>query len=117
MTNKDIPNLGGKRFRLLANSENGTAGVDTVLSFTADDDVIVGHCEGGTILIGHVLARRSGEGELEMLYQGATTTGQLRAGAAVATFSPSSSGMTMTLAWRWLSGDSAAGTSIWELVG
>lgn len=111
------PKLVGKRFRLLENSTSGAAGIDTVLSFTSDDDVIVGHYGGGSILVGHVLARRSGECELEMLYQGATTSGQIRAGAAAATFrADDKGGMTMTLEWRWLSGDGSSGTSVWELI-
>jgi putative acetyltransferase len=109
--------LAGKRFRLLENSSSGAAGGDTVLSFTSDDDVIAGHYQGGSILVGHVLARRTGERELEMLYQGATTTGQIRSGMAAASFAEDDRGaVTMTLQWRWTSGDSVSGTSRWELV-
>lgn len=109
--------LAGRRFRLVENSTSGVAGANTVLSFTSDDDLIVGHYEGGGILVGHVLARRSGGGELEMLYQGATRSGQLRAGAAAATFcSDDKGGTMMTLAWRWLDGDRSSGTSVWELI-
>ncbi len=112
-----IPGLAGKRFQLVENSTSGVAGTNTVLSFTSDDDVIVGHYEGGSVLVGHVLARRTGECELEMLYQGATTAGQIRSGMATVSFADNDgSGMTMTLLWRWTSGDSSSGTSVWKLI-
>jgi ribosomal protein S18 acetylase RimI-like enzyme len=112
-----ITGLAGKRFRLVENSTSGVASTNTVLSFTSDDDVIVGHYEGGSVLVGHVLARRIGNYELEMLYQGATTTGQIRSGMATASLAENGGdGMTMTLQWRWTSGDSTSGTSFWTLV-
>ncbi len=87
------------------------------MRFTADDPVIVGNYSGGTVVAGHVLAKRLDESEIEMLYQGATTDGQVQAGKARAQFRPNSDGrMSMYLEWQWLTGDRSFGQSEWVLV-
>ena len=72
-------NLAGVTFRAVANSENGSLNTQTEMRFTRDDGIVVASYDGGTIAVGHVLGKRLGEDELEMLYQGATT-GRRRAG-------------------------------------
>jgi nitroreductase len=73
-------------FRAVANSKNGSLNGETIMRFISDDLVIVGSYSGGTIVAGHVLAKRLDESEIEMLYQGATTAGQVQAGKARAQF-------------------------------
>lgn len=110
--------LTGLAFRAVGNSKNGSMNTETVMRFTLDEDVIVGSYSGGTIVIGHVLGRRLAESELEMLYQGATNTGQVQAGKAHAHFRPNSDGqMSMYLEWQWLTGDLSTGQSEWVLIG
>jgi len=110
-------NLKGLAFRAVANSKNGSLNTDTIMRFTADEGVIVGSYSGGTIAIGHVLAKRLTESEIEMLYQGATTEGQVQAGRADALFRPNANGrMSMYLEWQWLTGDGSSGQSEWVLV-
>jgi hypothetical protein len=109
--------LTGLAFRAVANSRNGSLNTETIMRFTSDDPVIVGSYSGGTIVAGHVLARRLGESELEMLYQGATTTGQVQAGKAHAQFRPNVDGrMSMYLQWQWLTDDLSSGQSEWVLL-
>ncbi len=111
-------NLAGKVFRAVSNSKNGHLNSETEMRFTADDDIVVGTYSGGTIVVGHVLAKRTGATELEMLYQGATRDGIQSAGTAHATFSPDSEGrLHMYLDWQWLTGDRSKGQSEWVLVG
>ena len=109
--------LNGLAFRAVTNSENGSINSETIMRFTLDDTVIAGSYSGGTIVVGHVIAKRLGESEIEMLYQGANTNGQVQAGKANAQFRPNADGrMSMYLEWQWLTGDQSSGTSEWVLV-
>jgi len=110
-------NLAGRTFRAVSNSENGHSNSETELRFTADDGIVVGTYSGGTIAVGHVLAKRTSVSELEMLYHSATTDGIHGAGTAHATFSPDPEGrLHMHLNWQWLTGDRSSGQSEWVLV-
>lgn len=109
--------LTGLAFRAVTNSKNGSLNAETIMRFASDDPVIVGSYSGGTIIAGHVLAKRLDESEIEMLYQGATTAGQVQAGKARAQFRPNVDGrMSMYLEWQWLTGDRSSGQSEWVLV-
>jgi hypothetical protein len=113
-----IPSLAGRTFRAVANSAHGRVGAETIMRFTADARVVVGEYSGGAIAVGHVLATRSGDGtSLELLYQGATTTGEIRAGRATARFTSVPEGaLRMHLDWQWLTGEPATGQSEWVAV-
>ena len=109
--------LTGLAFRAVANSKHGSLNTDTIMRFTSDDGLIIGSYSGGTIVAGHVLAKWRAESEIEMLYQGATTAGQVQAGKAHARFGPNADGrMSMYLEWQWLTGDRSSGQSEWVLV-
>jgi hypothetical protein len=109
--------LAGMTFRAVSNSSNGSLDNQTVMSFVADDGVVVGNYSGGSIAAGHVLARHTGEGKLEMLYQGATTFGEIQAGRATARFeSRPDGGMLMRLDWQWFTGDRSSGQSHWTSI-
>jgi hypothetical protein len=109
--------LTGLAFRAVANSKNGSLNTETIMRFTSDDGVIVGNYSGGTIVLGHVLAKRVADSEIEMLCQGATTAGQVQAGKAHACFRANADGrMSMYLEWQWLTGDRSSGQSEWVLV-
>ena len=110
-------NLAGRTFRAVSNSNNGHLNSETEMRFTADDGIVVATYSGGTIAVGHVLAKRTSATELEMLYHGATSEGIHSAGTARATFSPDSEGrLHMYLNWQWLTGDRSEGQSEWVLV-
>ena len=110
-------NLAGKTFRLVSNSKNGHVNTETEMRFTADSGIVEGTYRGGTVAAGHVLAKRTGGTELEMLYHGATTDGDHNAGRARATFVREEGGlMRMHLDWQWLTGDQSKGQSEWVLV-
>lgn len=111
-------NLDGRTFRAVSNSKNGHLNSETEMRFTADNGIVVGTYSGGTIAVGHVLAKRTSATELEMLYHGATKDGIHSAGTAHATFSADSDGrLHMYLDWQWLTGDRSKGQSEWILVG
>ena len=110
-------NLLGMTFRAVSNSKNGSLNTETQMHFTSDDQIVLGNYSGGTIVAGHVLGKRLGESTLEMLYQGATTRGEIQAGKALATFVKDEEGhVRMHLDWQWLTGEQSRGQSEWILV-
>jgi hypothetical protein len=110
-------NLVGKTFRAVSNSVNGSSNTETQMRFTSDGEVVIGNYGGGTIAAGHVLGKRLGESELEMLYQGARMSGEIRAGKARAIFAKDERGqLRMHLDWQWLTGEPSRGESDWILV-
>jgi len=108
--------LAGKTFRAIANSTNGTISTDTTMTFVSEDERgILGVYAGGTIRTGQVLARRTDDGTVEMLYQCVTLSNELKAGRAIARFSLSPDGkLYMHLDWQWLTGDQSEGVSEWR---
>lgn len=101
----------------MANAQNGHLNAEREMRFTSDAGLVVGVYSGGTIAVGHVLAKRINESELEMLYHGATNEGVHTAGKAHATCSPDDTGcLRMQLAWQWLTGDRSRGHSEWILI-
>ena len=115
MGENDLMNLAGKTFRAVSNSSNGSLNTQTEMHFTNDDGVIVvGNYGGGSIATGHVLGRRDDQGQLTLLYQGATTAGEIQAGQASASFTvDEAKASRMHLEWRWLTGDGSSGRSEW----
>jgi len=106
--------IAGKRFQATNNSINGTLNNETILSFTKEDEVITGNYSGGTITTGNVIAKRLSPYELEMLYHGANTEGNIQAGFAKATFTRiNDNKYQMDLDWQWLNGDKSDGQSRW----
>ena len=100
----------------MSNSENGSLNTETEMRFTSDEGIVVGDYSGGTIVAGHVLGKHFGESEMEMLYQGATTSGEVEAERAHARFEPDNEDrMRMYLDWQWLTGDRSSGRSEWVL--
>ena len=109
-------NLAGTTFRAVSNSENGSLNTETQMRFTSDEPFIIGSYSGGTIVAGHVIGKRIGESELEMLYHGATTGGEVCAGKARARFAlDRDNQLRMHLDWQWLTGDQSRGQSEWLL--
>jgi len=110
-------NLVGKTFRAISNSRNGHSDTETEMRFTSDGGIVEGVYSGGTIEVGHVLAKRSGEFTMDMLYHGASKSGAHNAGKAHATFSKDKEGrIRMALDWQWLTGDQSKGRSEWLLI-
>jgi hypothetical protein len=109
--------LTGKLFKATANSSHGTINTETTMTFLSEDESgIVGVYSGGTVKTGNVIARRTSESSLEMLYHCITTSGELKAGQASAIFvQDSEQRIIMKLDWQWLTGDGAKGQSKWVL--
>jgi hypothetical protein len=110
-------NLTGMTFRAVANSTHGTVNTETEMRFTSDEGIVIGSYSGGTVTVGHVLARHINNSEMEMLYHSANISGDIQAGKAHARFSlDNESQMRMYLDWQWLTGDQSQGQSEWVLI-
>lgn len=106
--------LAGKTFRAVINSTNGAINSETTMTFVSEDGALVGVYGGGTVAIGNVIARRTGEQTIEMLYQCLTVTGELLAGCALGRFETDDrQQLRMHLDWQWLTGDQSTGQSEW----
>lgn len=70
------------------------------MHFTSDGEVLPGHYSGGAILAGQVLARRNGEGKLDMVYHGARRDGSMAAGQASGRIVPDETG-TLRMYLKW----------------
>jgi len=106
--------LDGKSFKAIDNSKNGTINGSTIMTFTSGNEVILGEYKGGTVIAGQVLAKWTSGSTLNMLYQGATDSGDIQAGKADAKFETLADGkLKMSLDWRWLTGDLSKGESQW----
>ncbi len=110
-------NLKGKTFRAIGNSSHGTINTETTMTFLADDESgLVGVYSGGTVKTGNVVARKTSESSVEMLYHCITNSGELKAGQASAVFVyDAEQSLVMKLDWQWLTGDRAKGQSEWVL--
>jgi hypothetical protein len=109
-------NLVGKTFRVIANSKGGTINTKTTMTFVSETGPLVGVYSGGTIDSGSVIARRTGELTIEMLYHCLTVAGELQAGHAWGRFdTDADQQLCMHLDWQWLTGDQSKGQSEWVL--
>jgi hypothetical protein len=109
--------LAGNTFRAVANSSTGTINTETTMTFVSErDSSLLGVYSGGKIKRGQVIARRTGEVTLELLYHCLTTSDELKAGRASATFiRDDKEQLWMHLDWQWLTGDKTTGQSQWML--
>ena len=101
--------LAGLTFRAIANSKNGTMTTETRMTFHLDDGLVTASYGGGSIAVGQVVGRHTGERTVQLLYQCLTVAGELRAGEASARFADDR----MFLEWQWLTGDRSRGESEW----
>ena len=104
--------LNGKKFGLLANSENGEVSTETLFYYEQKGALVTAEYRGGSIRYGKILARQNTDNSLEMLYQCLTDEGELKAGNAFAKVSVNETGqIQLDLKWQWLNGDKTSGTS------
>jgi hypothetical protein len=106
--------LVGKTFRAVTNTASGTINTETTMTFTSEAGALLGVYAGGMVSQGSVIARRTGEATIEMVYHCLTTAGELKAGRASGKFGIGADGqLRMYLDWQWLTGDQATGHSEW----
>lgn len=94
-------------FELVENDDGHAAGL-TRLSFDGSVNPTRGTYQGPNVVFGHAIV----EDEV-MLYHALDTSGGLSAGRADVEFDEDAA--TMTLRWRWLTGE-GSGVSVWRAV-
>ncbi len=104
-------NFHNKTFLLVDNSVNGKVTNKTIFKYQQAGDLVTADYFGGTIRYGKIIAQLEGS-QLNMLYQCLTTTGELKAGKAIAqvTFNENEK-MKLVLNWQWLGGQQQKGIS------
>ena len=93
-------------FELVENDDGHAAG-STRLSFDGSDNPVRGSYHGPNVVFGHAIVVDD-----VMLYHALDTSGELSAGRAHVKFDEASA--TMTLRWRWLTGE-GSGVSVWRV--
>lgn len=94
------------------NSDGGLVNDRTRFHFWQDGDALYADYFGGDVREGHIIGRMTGPRTGQMLYHCMTTSRELKAGRAVASFTVSDDGLVgMILDWRWISGGSENGVS------
>jgi outer membrane lipoprotein SlyB len=110
-------NLTGTIFRAISNSKHGSINTETEMRFTSDEQIVIGSYGGGNVTTGHVIGKRIGDAEIEMLYHSANVAGDIQAGKAHGRFAMDEEGrMHLYLDWQWLTGDGSVGQSEWLLI-
>ena len=103
-------NFDGKKFKLLANTENGKTTSETVFYYKQEGAIVTADYNGGTIRYGKIIGVLEND-LLNMLYQCVTSEGELKAGKALARVSSENGRLRLSLDWEWLNGDQSHGKS------
>lgn len=105
-------NLDGKTFRSVSNTSNGEVGSDTTFHYRQRDDVVTATYSGGRIVVGHLVAKRLPNGQLDMRYHHLNDKGDFMIGKSLSTPERVSDGrLKFKESWQWLTGDGSSGHS------
>jgi len=107
----------GRRFRTVRNSDAGESSSQTVFHYRQKGSVVWATYRGGDVAFGTLLARVSGAGRLEMVYQHLNKNGDFRSGRCRARTEVLPDGRyRLHEAWEWTGGDAGRGRSVTEEV-
>lgn len=105
-------NLDGKIFRSVSNSDNGEVSAATTFYYHQTDNIVTADYSGGAIVKGHLIAKMSPNGQLDMRYHHINANGEVMIGTCLSTPTILPDGrIKYHERWRWLSGDQSAGES------
>ena len=104
--------LDGKIFRSLSNTANGEVGADTLFHYRQTGDIVSADYSGGSIVVGHLIARVLADGRLDMRYHHLNASGEFMLGRCLSTPERLADGrLRFKEQWQWLSGDLSSGHS------
>ncbi len=107
--------LDGLTFRSVSNIGSGEVDGATLFYYRQHGAIVSAAYSGGRIVSGHLLARMSPAGELDMRYHHVNTDGELMLGTCRSTPERLPDGrLRFHEAWTWLSGDGSSGRSTIE---
>lgn len=104
-------NLNNRVFMPLENSSNGIVDTQTIFTFTHSGETFHANYKGGDITNGYIIGQFTTQHTANLLYQCLTTSGELKAGKAIASFTQIDNRVSIDMKWQWLNGDGSAGTS------
>ena len=109
------PDLDGRVFRSVSNTDNGEVGEQTVFRYRQSGDLVSADYAGGSIVTGHLIAIMDADGNLDMRYHHVNAAGALMVGTCRSRLEVLGDGrLRYHESWRWLSGDGSEGESIIE---
>jgi hypothetical protein len=104
--------LDRKVFRSVSNTDNGDVGADTLFHYRQTDDIVTADYSGGSIVVGHLIAKVLADGRLDMRYHHLNDKGDFMLGTCMSTPDRLPDGrLRFREKWQWLSGDLSSGYS------
>jgi hypothetical protein len=104
--------LDGRVFRSVSNTGNGEVGADTLFHYRQTADIVTADYRGGSIVVGHLIARVLAGGRLDVRYHHLNDRGDLMLGTCISTPERLPDGrLRFKEKWQWLSGDRSSGYS------
>lgn len=105
-------NYHNKKFKAIANSNNGEVGEETLFHYYQEGQKLWGTYKGGDIKDGHLLGKVHDDGSLEFFYHHLNHNGHLMAGQCFSTPQKDKNGMLiLDEKWEWFNNDKSSGTS------
>lgn len=111
------PNYDGRKFRVVANTDNGDSGPGTVFEYKQRGDTVWATYEGGDVAFGTLLARVLSGGGLSMRYQHLNLGGEFCCGICESALEVLEDGRyRLNERWQWTEPLNSAGQSVVEEV-
>ena len=108
-------NYNDKKFRAVANSENGETSAETIFEYHQDGKILTASYNGGKIVKGHLMGLVDEQGNIDMVYHQVNTEGRLMTGKCHSKPEIMENGkIRLHETWEWTSGDFSKGTSVIE---
>ncbi|TVZ54899.1 hypothetical protein OD91_0136 [Lutibacter sp. Hel_I_33_5] len=104
-------NINNKRFIAIEN-KSGLSSNETIFHYFQKGNTITGKYNGGEILEGFIIGKKTDVNQVEFLFQCLTKDNELRVGESKGIISKNKSGkLELKFEWNWLNGDLSGGTS------
>jgi hypothetical protein len=102
-------------FRSVSNASNGEAGKETFFYYQQQGELVTAYYQGGSILLGQLIALADEKGVLDMRYQHLSHSAGLMTGIcrSVPEILPDGR-IRLHEQWEWTSGDKSTGSSVIE---
>jgi len=108
-------NLHHKKFRAIANTDNGEVSSQTLFHYHQEDDLVWAVYQGGGIRKGTLVGQWRKGNLLEFRYQHLSTDGTFKSGECISRPELKVDGkLRLHETWQWTSGDKSRGTSVIE---
>ena len=108
-------NYNNRKFRPVANSDNGEVSSDMVFHYQQTDNILTCTYEGKHIIKGHLIGLVDENGCIEMKYHQINANGELMTGVCQSKPEIMENGkIRLHESWQWTSGDQSKGNSILE---